>query len=91
MMEKKDANGNTISGEYEGFCVDLVQKLSEMIKFKYKMKAVSDGQFGSLVNGSWNGMVGELLRRVSADISRHEKKTRTLRVNNARSDNRLAH
>lgn len=65
MMEKKDVNGNPIKGEYEGFCVDLVQKLAEMIKFKYKMKAVSDGQFGSLVNGSWDGMVGELLRRVS--------------------------
>ena len=65
MMEKKDTNGNIIKGEYEGFCVDLVQKLSEMIKFKYKMKAVSDGQFGGMVNGTWNGMVGELLRRVS--------------------------
>ncbi|KAL5102876.1 Glutamate receptor [Taenia crassiceps] len=67
MMEKKDVNGNPIKGEYEGFCVDLVQKLAEMIKFKYKMKAVTDGQFGSLVNGSWDGMIGELLRR-EADI-----------------------
>ncbi|VDM34074.1 unnamed protein product [Hydatigera taeniaeformis] len=65
MMEKKDVNGNPIKGEYEGFCVDLIQKLAEMIKFKYKMKAVADGQFGSLVNGTWDGMVGELLRRVS--------------------------
>nr|CDS23919.1 glutamate receptor 2 [Echinococcus granulosus] len=65
MMEKKDVNGKPIKGEYEGFCVDLVQKLAEMINFKYKMKAVSDGQFGSLTNGSWDGMVGELLRRVS--------------------------
>uniref|UniRef100_A0A5K3F9E2 Glutamate receptor n=1 Tax=Mesocestoides corti TaxID=53468 RepID=A0A5K3F9E2_MESCO len=67
MMEKKDANGKAIKGEYEGFCVDLVKKLSEMIKFKYRMKAVSDGQFGSFVNGSWDGMVGELLRK-EADI-----------------------
>ncbi|VDO14545.1 unnamed protein product [Rodentolepis nana] len=65
MMEKKDAYGNEIKGEYEGFCVDLVEKLSQMIKFKYKMKAVSDGQFGIIVNGSWNGMIGELLRRVT--------------------------
>ncbi|CDI96736.1 glutamate receptor 2 [Echinococcus multilocularis] len=64
MMEKKDVNGKPIKGEYEGFCVDLVQKLAEMINFKYKMKAVSDGQFGSLTNGSWDGMVGELLRRI---------------------------
>ncbi|KAM3185923.1 hypothetical protein ACTXT7_005397 [Hymenolepis weldensis] len=64
MMEKKDAHGNEIKGEYEGFCVDLVEKLSQMIKFKYKVKAVSDGQFGIIVNGSWNGMIGELLRRV---------------------------
>ncbi|VUZ56469.1 unnamed protein product, partial [Hymenolepis diminuta] len=25
MMEKKDAYGNEIKGEYEGFCVDLVE------------------------------------------------------------------
>ncbi|KAM7533984.1 hypothetical protein Aperf_G00000111088 [Anoplocephala perfoliata] len=67
MMEKRDADGNVLRGEYEGFCVDLMEKLAQMIKFKYKMRAVKDGNFGTLVNGSWDGMVGELLRRASTE------------------------
>ncbi|VDN12215.1 unnamed protein product, partial [Dibothriocephalus latus] len=59
-MEVKDEDGNVIEGKYEGFCVDLVDKLAELIKFKYKLKVVSDGQFGAYINGSWNGMIGEL-------------------------------
>uniref|UniRef100_A0A0X3PEX0 Glutamate receptor 2 n=2 Tax=Schistocephalus solidus TaxID=70667 RepID=A0A0X3PEX0_SCHSO len=67
MMEVKDEDGNIIEGKYEGFCVDLVDKLAELIKFKYKLKVVSDGQFGAYINGSWNGMVGELIQK-KADI-----------------------
>jgi hypothetical protein len=46
----------------EGFCIDLITELSRLIGFKYRIKLVDDGKYGSVKpDGSWNGMVGELL------------------------------
>lgn len=51
--------------ELEGYCIDLLQKLSEMLHFKYKVGIVKDGKYGRLSsNGSWSGMIGEIVRKV---------------------------
>lgn len=45
---------------------DLADKISEKYKFEYEIKLVVDGQYGvETKNGTWDGMVGELLRYVS--------------------------
>ena len=62
MIETKDENGNKV---YEGFCVDLAAKVAEWVNFSYSIRPVSDGEYGSEENGSWTGMVGELVRHVS--------------------------
>ncbi|KAK9392088.1 putative glutamate receptor [Crotalus adamanteus] len=55
--------------ELEGYCIDLLQKLSEMLHFKYKVGIVKDGKYGRLSsNGSWSGMIGEIVRK-EADLA----------------------
>lgn len=52
---------------YEGFCVDMLQELAGLLKFRFHIKLVEDGLYGAPEpNGSWTGMVGELINRVRA-------------------------
>ena len=51
---------------YEGYCVDLANKVAERVGFNFTIQLVKDGQYGTeLDNRTWNGMVGELIREVS--------------------------
>lgn len=51
---------------YEGFCVDMLKELAEILRFNYKIHLVGDGVYGvPEANGTWTGMVGELIARVS--------------------------
>lgn len=59
----QDFQGND---QYEGFCVDMLRELADILKFSFKIKLVDDGLYGAPEpNGSWTGMVGELINRVS--------------------------
>lgn len=52
--------------QYEGFCVDMLRELADILKFSFRIKLVGDGLYGAPEpNGSWTGMVGELISRVS--------------------------
>lgn len=54
---------------YEGFCVDMLQELAALLKFRFHLKLVEDGLYGAPEpNGSWTGMVGELINR-KADLA----------------------
>nr|WJJ63357.1 ionotropic receptor 8a [Pachyrhinus yasumatsui] len=52
------------SGEYywTGYCADFAQKLSEIMDFDYIFVEPTSGTFGEKVNGTWNGVVGDLAR-----------------------------
>uniref|UniRef100_A0A672J3T6 Glutamate receptor n=1 Tax=Salarias fasciatus TaxID=181472 RepID=A0A672J3T6_SALFA len=57
----QDFQGND---QYEGFCVDMLRELADILKFSFKIKLVDDGLYGAPEpNGSWTGMVGELINR----------------------------
>ncbi|XP_041061876.1 probable glutamate receptor [Carcharodon carcharias] len=57
------------TGGLEGFCIDLLQLFAERFKFRYEIKLVKDGFYGSkLENGRWTGMLGELMSE-EADIA----------------------
>lgn len=60
----KDAKGNVIPGKYQGFCVDLIDEIAKDVNFTFIIREVADGNYGGLVNGSWNGMIGELISHV---------------------------
>ncbi|CAD5116783.1 DgyrCDS5632 [Dimorphilus gyrociliatus] len=54
----------------EGYCIDLLERLSKDIGFKYHMYNVPDGNFGAKDSKTrqWNGMVKELVER-KADMA----------------------
>lgn len=60
----KDANGNII---YEGYCMDLLGKISEKLAFEYEVVISKDQSPGLAYgkkdeNGDWSGMIGDLAR-----------------------------
>ena len=67
VMRKEGWNNETLSGndQYKGFCVDLLDRISKLCNFNYTIKLVDDGLHGALVNGKWNGIVSELIDKVS--------------------------
>ncbi|RZC36456.1 glutamate receptor ionotropic, kainate 2, partial [Asbolus verrucosus] len=53
---------------YKGYCIDLIQRISEILNFDYEITPVSDQKFGNMdENGKWNGVVRELMEK-RADI-----------------------
>ncbi|XP_046353289.2 glutamate receptor 2-like isoform X1 [Haliotis rufescens] len=56
-------------GGYEGFVVDVLEKIASKLRFRYDIRPSADGLYGSRDSrGVWNGMVGELQRQ-EADIA----------------------
>ncbi|KAM6951810.1 glutamate receptor ionotropic, delta-1 isoform 2-T2 [Aplochiton taeniatus] len=54
---------------YKGFSMDVLDALAKLLGFKYEMYQVADSKYGSqLPNGSWNGMIGELINK-RADLA----------------------
>ncbi|EFN81309.1 Glutamate receptor, ionotropic kainate 5 [Harpegnathos saltator] len=65
---KKDPAGQEMHNEegkeiWEGYCIDFIQKLSEVMQFDYELVIPEDQDFGKkLPNGEWNGLIGDLAR-----------------------------
>uniref|UniRef100_A0A0C9QXE8 Glu-RI_0 protein n=1 Tax=Fopius arisanus TaxID=64838 RepID=A0A0C9QXE8_9HYME len=70
MMLKKPEVGKILVGNdrFEGYCKDLADLIAQQLGIKYELKPVEDGKYGSEnpdVQGGWDGMVGELIRKES--------------------------
>lgn len=65
-MLKRESNliGND---RYEGFCVDMLEKIAEILRFKYTIQPTPGQVYGikDPKTGEWNGMVKELINNVS--------------------------
>ena len=65
-MAEKLEDGST---SYTGYCIDLLNELKRNLKFTYDIYSAPDGNYGiETENGTWNGMIGELLSEVSKHI-----------------------
>ncbi|XP_078384334.1 glutamate receptor 2-like [Oculina patagonica] len=65
VMRKEQEDGSFV---YEGYCIDLLNELARNLKFTYELYPSPDGMYGAETeNGTWNGMVGELVAE-RADI-----------------------
>lgn len=72
MMYKKGYENMTGNDRFEGYCVELLHELSKILDFKYELYLVHDNKFGArLSDGSWNGMIGEVLAGVSLCVEFH--------------------
>ncbi|XP_061829822.2 glutamate receptor ionotropic, NMDA 2B [Nerophis lumbriciformis] len=62
----KTLNQTKESGIYikrccKGFCIDILKKIAKTVKFTYDLYLVTNGKHGKKINGTWNGMVGEVV------------------------------
>ena len=64
---EQQMNGNDA---FEGFAIDLISEIAEILKFNYTFKWVDDGAYGfrNKETGEWNGLMGELLAQ-KADLA----------------------
>ncbi|ULU05446.1 hypothetical protein L3Y34_017843 [Caenorhabditis briggsae] len=59
----------TGENKYEGFCIDLLNEMTKVLKFNYTIIEVQDGTYGiEDDSGRWNGIIGALQRH-EADLS----------------------
>jgi len=56
--------------KFEGYVVDLAKEVAQRVDgIDYIIQTVRDGKWGSQNDdGSWNGMIGELIRAVSSSL-----------------------
>lgn len=54
---------------FEGFCIDLLRQIADMVGFEYRIELVPDGKYGvyDLETGEWNGIVRQLIDKVGME------------------------
>lgn len=51
---------------WEGYCIDFIAKIAEMMDFDYELVTPRRGTFGDRqVDNTWDGLVGDLMVGVS--------------------------
>ncbi|XP_056236452.1 glutamate receptor ionotropic, kainate 3 [Seriola aureovittata] len=69
VMLKKSDKALVGNDRFEGFCIDLLKELSNILGFTYEIRLVPDGKYGSQDDkGQWNGMIRELIEH-RADLA----------------------
>ncbi|XP_077485675.1 glutamate receptor ionotropic, kainate 2-like isoform X1 [Amblyomma americanum] len=62
VMLKEGAENLEGNDRFEGFCVAMIERVAQILGFRYRLDIVADGRFGTEPEpGRWNGMIGELL------------------------------
>lgn len=71
MLKQLNTSSAVKEFKYEGFCIDLLNAISKELGFNYELYLVPDKRFGAqnITNGEWNGLVKELILKVSSDLS----------------------
>ncbi|XP_060702579.1 glutamate receptor ionotropic, NMDA 3A [Hemiscyllium ocellatum] len=65
LFEELNNENGSVPTEYKkccyGYCMDLLEKLSDDLGFDFDLYIVGDGKYGAWKNGGWTGLVGDLL------------------------------
>lgn len=66
-MRRESSQKLVGNDQFEGYAIDLIDKISEDLRFNYTLKLVPDGRYGSYNENTkeWDGMMGELLQQAS--------------------------
>ncbi|KFM75322.1 Glutamate receptor, ionotropic kainate 1, partial [Stegodyphus mimosarum] len=64
-MLKSDRN-LTGNERFEGFCIDLLRTISDLLGFNYDLYLVPDNKFGAenTTTGEWSGLVKEIIEKI---------------------------
>ena len=65
LAHRNDSSKLRQNAMYEGYIVDLLEQLALLVNFRYRLVPVWDGEYGAWKNRKWDGMIGEVVRRVS--------------------------
>ena len=69
----KHVNPKTKEVTYDGYCVELMTRIARELGMSLEWREPKDGVYGALQeDGSWNGMVKELIDDVSRMVV-HER------------------
>ena len=56
----------TSDNEFEGYCIDLLNDLKDLMGFEYEIYVTPDNLYGNMdENMEWNGMIKELIDKVA--------------------------
>ncbi|XP_075062069.1 glutamate receptor ionotropic, NMDA 3B [Mixophyes fleayi] len=65
LFEELNSPNGSVPLEYKtccyGYCIDLLEKLSEDLGFDFELYIVGDGKYGARKGDRWTGLVGDLL------------------------------
>ncbi|XP_072277038.1 glutamate receptor ionotropic, NMDA 2B [Pyxicephalus adspersus] len=63
IRNRTEEGGNYIKRCCKGFCIDILKKIAKTVKFTYDLYLVTNGKHGKKINGTWNGMIGEVVTK----------------------------
>lgn len=65
-MQLRKGENLTGNARFEGFSVDLLKLIAEVVGFNYVLEVVPDGKYGTLDpgTGEWNGVIKQLSDKV---------------------------
>lgn len=68
--EKKEGEFLEGNNRFEGYSVELIDGISKILGFQYRMELVPDGKYGSYNKETkrWDGLVKHLLDRVNSHL-----------------------
>jgi ABC-type amino acid transport substrate-binding protein len=70
LIRREAASTANVSGNYEGFVVDLLDAMAGLLGCRFVVREVRDNRYGAMKvaaatndpRGEWTGMIGELMR-----------------------------
>ncbi|KAG0411132.1 hypothetical protein HPB47_011739, partial [Ixodes persulcatus] len=68
IVRKNASNGEN---QFEGYCIDLINAIKDILKFEYVITEVKDKMFGSIdkTTKQWNGMIRELVDKSKEEFT----------------------
>ena len=77
-MLKRNSESLAGNSKYEGFCIDLIREVCRNLDVNCQIQPVKDGGYGARKpDGSWSGMIGELVRKVQCSLPAVHTHTQT--------------
>ena len=62
-MKRVHENGTV---QFYGYCIDMLQNIQKILNFEYSLYESPDAEYGKMDdNMNWNGMIRELIEKVS--------------------------